>query len=375
MRAFEGVEFTLETVSIYAASLPSYVAAGTRLWGGLSGRLLDPASVRDTLFPGLAALTLGVVGLAAAPRRYRAVALAASAVAVLVSLGPETGFYRVLHEHLVLLRGVRALARFSLVPLLALPVLAGLALSGRRRVLVLGALAAMMVESANLPLRLERYGGPSPAARWLAGKEGAVLVLPLAVNDTLAMLEGLAHLRPLVNGDSGFVPRPFDRATELLGEPLGEDALRFLRALGVRHVVSRSETGLMEVARFGDERVSEVPPGPEAVPGSPPGEPVPTWWTPSGAVLDLGAPRRVDRVVFEISDAPWVARPRVEVSRDAVEWADLNAEASLAEATLALYHDPRHGRGEVRFARAEARFLRLDPRLPARPGAFEVSRD
>ncbi len=33
------------------------------------------------------------------------------------------------------------------------------------RLVCLAALVAMMVESANLPLRLERYDGPSPAAR------------------------------------------------------------------------------------------------------------------------------------------------------------------------------------------------------------------
>ena len=216
MRAFQGQEFGLETVAIYAATLPSYVAAGTQAWGPLTQRLLDPTTIRDTLFPGLCVLALGIAGLASAPRRYRAVAVVASAVAVLFSLGPETAFYRFLHEHLVLVRGVRALARFALVPTLALSVLAGLALAGRRRLVVLAALALMLLESANLPLRLERYDGPSEASRWLAGKPGAVLVLPLAENDTLAMLDGLAHRRPLVNGDSGFIPRPFDRALELL---------------------------------------------------------------------------------------------------------------------------------------------------------------
>ncbi len=172
MRAFQGQEFTLETVSIYAASLPSYAAAGNRAWGWLTQRLLDPSTVRDTLFPGTVALALGVAGLAAAPRRYRAVAVVASAVAVVFSLGPDTALYRFLHEHVVLVRGVRALSRFALVPTLALSVLAGLALSGRRRAVVLAALGLMMVESANLPLRLERYDGPSPASRWLAGKRG-----------------------------------------------------------------------------------------------------------------------------------------------------------------------------------------------------------
>ncbi len=133
MRDFQGQEFTLETVSTYAASLPSYAASGVELWGPLTQRLLDPATLRDTLFPGLVVLALGIAGLAAAPRRYRAVAVVGSAVAIVFSLGPDTALYRFLHEHVVLVRGVRALSRFALIPTLALSVLAGLALSGRRR--------------------------------------------------------------------------------------------------------------------------------------------------------------------------------------------------------------------------------------------------
>jgi hypothetical protein len=377
MRAFQGQEFTLETVSIYAASLPSYAAAGNRAWGWLTQRLLDPSTVRDTLFPGTVALALGVAGLAAAPRRYRAVAVVASAVAVVFSLGPDTALYRFLHEHVVLVRGVRALSRFALVPTLALSVLAGLALAGRRRAVVLGALGLMMVESANLPLRLERYDGPSPASRWLAGKEGAVLVLPLAGNDTLAMLDGLAHGRPLVNGDSGFIPRPFDRAMELFERGVDEDGARFLRAVGVRHVVAPAAgtltlDGLTPTAEAGADRVLEVMAGPVAsVVGE--AEAVATRFTPAGIVVVLKEARTIGRVVFELSDAPWIARPSVEASLDGVDWAPVEARASLADATLSLYRDPLRGRGEVRFTPRPMRLLRLDPRLPARPGVFDVA--
>jgi len=377
MRDFQGQEFTLETVSIYAATLPSYVAAGTQAWGPLTRRLLDPTTIRDTLFPGLCVLLLGIAGLASAPTRYRAVAVAASSVAVVFSLGPETAFYRFLHEQLVLVRGVRALARFALVPTLALSVLAGLALAGRRRLAVLAALALMMLESANLPLRLERYDGPSEAARWLAGKEGAVLVLPLAENDTLAMLDGLAHLRPLVNGDSGFIPRPFDRAMELLEHGLDAEALRFLRAVGVRHVTLRAgpamglPSGVREVATFERERVLELEPGPAAQ-AVQPAEAVGTRWSSAGVLLTLPEPRPIGRVVFELADDPWLAQPKVEASVDGVSWEPVAASASLADATLSLYQDPRHARGEIRFAPREVRFLRLTAKLPARGGALEV---
>ena len=86
----------------------------------------------------------------------------------------------------------------------------------------------------------------------------------------------------------------------------------------------------------------------------------------------LPEPRTISGVVFELSDEAWVDRPDVEVSTDGVSFERVEARASLADATLSLYRDPRHGRGEVRFAAREALFVRLDRRLPARLGAFEV---
>ncbi|MGE5125756.1 MAG: hypothetical protein ACM3PV_05665, partial [Betaproteobacteria bacterium] len=371
MRAFEGQEFTQEMVAVSAATLPSYAAAGTPAWGPLSERLLDPTTLRDALFPGVAALVLGIAGLAAAPRRYRAVALAASIVAVVFSLGPETALYRFLYEHLVLVRGVRALSRFALVPTLALSVLAGLALSGRRRPLALAALVAMMAESASLPLRLERYAGPTPAARWLAGRPGAVLSLPLAEDDTRVMLDGLAHGRPLVNGYSAFIPRPFDRAMELFGEGVDEQGLRFLRAVGVTHVVSPAPLGLPEAAELPGQWIGEVPPGPAAAVVEA-GDPVPALWTSDGIVVVLSEPRTIGRVAFELSDAEWVARPELQASDDGVAWQPVEATASLADATLSLYRDPRGARGELRLRPLRTRLLRLDRRLPLRPGVVEV---
>jgi hypothetical protein len=112
-----------------------------------TGKRIPPVRVEVVVRPGrrmlrrramtayrlAAVLVLGLAGLASAPRRFRAVALVASAAAVVFSLGPETALYRALHETLVLVRGVRALSRFSLIPVLALSVLAGFALAGRWR--------------------------------------------------------------------------------------------------------------------------------------------------------------------------------------------------------------------------------------------------
>jgi hypothetical protein len=370
MRDFQGMEFTLADLEVYSTTLESYAASGTPLYGPLTRRNLEPHRVHDALFPGLIPLLLGLAGLAAAPRRYRAVALTCSAVAVVLSLGPQTAVYRFLHEHLVLVRGIRALERFSLIPVLSLSVLSALALAGRRR-LAMVALPLLLIESTHAPLRLARAAPTSDAARWLSRSQGPVAYLPLGERDTEVMLDGVAHFRPLVNGDSGFVPRPYDRAMELLAGPLTDEGLRFLRAVGVRHVVSRLELPLPVAARFEDEVAYEVPDGPGARLVDP-AAPAATVWRGGRALVDLGTISEVGRVSFEIDDRPWIPRPHVEVSVDGVEWRELPARASLADATLSLTRDPVHAHGEVRFPTTRARLIRLDPNLPARSRALSV---
>jgi len=372
MRAFQGVEWTEETVAEYATTLESYAASGTRLLGPLTQAHLDPGRVRDTLFPGLVPLVLGLAGLALAPRRYRAVAVLGTAAAVVLSLGPETALYRFLHEHLVLVRGLRALSRLSLLPVLALCVLSGLALSRLRWPWTVAALALGLLEAGNAPLRYGRYDGPPPSARALAGGEGAVVVLPAGEDDTRAMLDGLAHGRPLVNGDSGFVPRPYTRALELLSGADDAETLRFLRAVGVRQVVSADPRPWPLAGAYDDARVYDVPPGEAAAPVAA-ASPAPTLWGAGAPLIDLGAPRAVGAVVFELDERPWIGAPCVEASVDGETWTRACARASLAEATLSLYADPRHGRGALRLLPAlRARWLRVDPRVPARAGALEV---
>jgi len=367
MRAFEGMEWTLADIANYATTLESYASSGTRLWGWITQRHLDAERVRDNLFPGLVLLTAGIAGLASAPRRYRWFAVVASFAAILFSLGPETAAYRWLHEHLVFVRGVRALARFSLIPVLCLSVLGGLALAGRRRLLPI-ALVLFLVESSNVPIHYEPYAGPSPTARWLAEGAGAVAHLPLGQNDTQAMLDGVAHWRPLVNGDSGFVPRPYSRAMELLEGPLTEDGLRFLRAIEVRHVISRDAHPLPERARFDGEVAYEVTDGEAAavVTAAPLHA---TLWTHDAVVVDLGTAQEVRRLVFEPDDRPWVT-PGLAASTDGQAWTTIEARASLADATLSSMRDPRHGLAEIRFAPITARYLRIAPDVPMRPGTL-----
>lgn len=222
-----------------------------------------------------------------------------------------------------------------------------------------------------MPIRYAPAPTSSSSARWLAGSAGVVAVLPLGEDDTAAMLDGTAHWRPLVNGDSGFMPRPYTREMELLAAPASEDALRLLRAVDVAHFVARDGLGLPVAFASGEERVYSVPTGPVAVVPEP-GTAVPTLWTTASVLADLGTPRPVESVVFEVSDAPWMDSPAVAVSSDGVSWTPVAARASLADATMSLLRDPRHGVGEVTFPRVTARFVRIPLGVPARAGLLRV---
>ena len=91
------------------------------------------------------------------------------------------------------------------------------------------------------------------------------------------------------------------------------------------------------------------------------------------AVVDLGEEARpVHGIVFTVGDGAWPDDASVEVSLDGETWESIDAHASLADATLSLYRDPRQGRGAVRFAPVEARLVRIDRARPMRPGTREV---
>src|SRR5205814_9954528 len=128
--------------------------------------------------------------------------------------------------------------------------------------IALRALALFALESSNVPIRYAPAPAASPLARALLAWPGPMAVLPLGERDTEAMLEGTAHWRPLVNGDSGFMPRPYTREMELTAGGGLDESLRLLRALGVTHVVSREPLDLPVAFAAGGERVHDVPPGP-----------------------------------------------------------------------------------------------------------------
>ncbi len=249
-----GVEWDLPGVLSLSATPSSYLASSSHLYRALSEHLLRDRPPTDYLFPGftIAILALGgVVALARAPGRRRTLLCytVILVVGVLISLGPRTPFYPFLYEHVVFFRGLRALTRFGLLPLLSLSVFAAAALEWllpkqgglSRPRLVSAAIAFFFIaETTAVPYRLEPWiDEPPDVYRWLAkAKPGPIVELPFKVIDTQYMFWARHHgFRPMLNGDSGFVPMSHQSIKNAFARFPSPDAVALLRRLNVRYVV------------------------------------------------------------------------------------------------------------------------------------------
>ena len=209
----------------------------------------------DYLFPGLTLLVLGVAGLVTLlkdpARRRIGICYAGILVAGMVlSFGPSTPLYPFLYEHVVFFRGLRALTRFGLLPLLSLSVFSAFALawlfegSGRlhRRKAACAAIGLFFAfESNALPYRLAPHRDEPPEVyAWLRdhAKPGPIVELPFKVVDTRYMFWARHHdFRPTLNGDSGFIPMSHQWMKIALSRFPSPDAIALVRRLSVRYVV------------------------------------------------------------------------------------------------------------------------------------------
>jgi hypothetical protein len=212
----------------------------------------DRTHIEHQLFPGFIVIVLSAVGAVMWLRSdLRALALAAATlvmIGVILSLGPEgvRPLYAALHEHAFGFHAIRAPARFAVVAMLGLCVLAALGtrtLAARSRAAVIAVSALLGAEYLNAPLSL----APAPPLRtsvgqWLAAEPtpGAVVHLPLSmdIENTTAMVQSLEHGRPLVNGYSGQRPLFFSALADSLADMPSSTAFAALRDFDIRFVVS-----------------------------------------------------------------------------------------------------------------------------------------
>lgn len=318
----EGFGRTLFEASNHSAAVQSYLQVPpSNLLYGQTGVLAprspragtrDRSGVEHYLFPGFVLLALAGYG---AVRNWTSDqrALARSGVAIFIvgivlSLGPEgfRGLYAALHDNVFGFQAIRAPARFAVVAMLGLCVLASLGVrsaaanapfagaSGGGFVVAIA--AVLIVEYLNAPLPL--ITAPPRATQvgaWLrdAPEPGAVVHLPLTIDidNTPFMVQSLEHGRPIVNGYSGQRPPFYSAVVDSLADMPAAEALAALKELDVRFVVSRatiagtghSRSPLVERARLADGVIYELKWTPEAeaslrdvnLPAPPPPGPAP----------------------------------------------------------------------------------------------------
>ena len=231
------------------ASIPHYLAA--KVTGGLRGG--------GTL--GVTATLLALLGVLRGGRSARLYALL-TLVALVLSFGPIvvlpwsgggwiTGPYRWLYEWVPGFAAMREPRRLTGFVVACGAIVAGLGMAAwlrgvpsRRgvavRVGLVGALLALEVGWRPLALVPAPLPGPRRALydAIAAGSPGALVELPAAGprEDAVATFRSAYHLRPLVNGYSGFRPIAAEVARRQRGFPR-RAGVRWLRRLGVRFVL------------------------------------------------------------------------------------------------------------------------------------------
>jgi hypothetical protein len=237
----------------------SYLATGARVHhAAWSDRF--SAIARLHLFPGVAPAGLALLALVAGRGRLsrcRVRMLAAIAlIGVFFSFGAANPVYMGLYQVLPPLQGLRIVARFGLLMLMAVAVLASVGMLQLRRrfgtrrwfpALAVGLLLLVNAEVLRAPRPYGEFEGiPEIYDAMRTTGDDAVLVEfpfpPAQRNEPNAryMLASTRHWRPLVNGYSGFVPASYrERAPRLASFPAG-DTLQALIAEGVTHLMIHS---------------------------------------------------------------------------------------------------------------------------------------
>jgi hypothetical protein len=284
VRDQQGLERTLFEAESYRASFTSYlkVQNGNHLWSWL----MERHGGEDTLFPGAVVLAGAVLGLLGFRRRpaITAGALLLLAIGFVLSLGPtwhpeaNGGVplpYRLLYEHFPFFKAMRVPARFGVLALLALVLLAACGaarvweryadrLPAARRLAsgagLTGLLAVLILaELYTAPLHFVRVDNSpeiTAAYRWLAEQPGRdpVIEFPALTDDAAAaaqMYRSTLHWKPVVNGYSGFAPRAHDeymrafsgdlkRADGSVAENISyvnADNVGLIQRLGVRYLL------------------------------------------------------------------------------------------------------------------------------------------
>jgi len=352
----------------YVQAPPTNVAYGRSGWLTPSpdARLRRKRGPEQALFMGFCAMALALLGAVAAPRSLRAVVAVYATLTiagVVLSLGPDgvRPLYAALYNGVFGMGAIRASARFSVLALCGVSVLAAIGVhvvelraTRARTFVVVAAIAAICLEFSNGAIAYPVAPAlTSDAARWLRDQpgNGAVVCVPMGFDtgNTRCMLESIEHGRPIVNGQAGARPAFFAALVDAASRLPSSGALAVLHDVGVEFVVADGPDGLnvipggplVERARFADRRVYQI-----------------VWSAEADAALDA------DVVPPEPGSAPFHVG---ESATYHVHWTSGPMNLPAGEATIAVV--PPHGREAFRFEASAvtaswvSRFFQADAKL------------
>ncbi len=248
----QGLVRTLDEAAAFSSRPENYLATPARLhYSAWSHRFFGSSG--GAFFPGLGGLVLAAAALRQGGLRAPLVRmlLAVAGAGFVLSLGPSTHAYSLLHSLFPPMKGLRDPSRFGYLLLLSVALLAPLGLAALRRragghsgALALAAIAAVNAEALAAPMRYVPFEGFSPIyAKVATAQEGSVLAeFPLypaaeVYRNAEYVLASTEHWKPLVNGYSGFTPASFVKRAEILRHFPDAAAFVELHRLGVTHVV------------------------------------------------------------------------------------------------------------------------------------------
>ena len=250
----------VEEARMFSADASAYMRSTSMLYAPKA------AETGEVLFPGFVLLVFAAAGLAAVRRRAdagastraitpRLVAFYATitALAAWASFGPDGWLYTMLAKTVPFMSFVRTPARFGVVVLLGLAVLAGFGLRAwlPRRHAVWLAAALLVAISVEVKAKWGLREVPAVPEAYLALARlppGPVVEFHFPYkptdlhNHARSMFWSMWHWRPLVNGYSDFIPEDFRRIATPINSFPDPASFEILKARHVRYVVLHLET-------------------------------------------------------------------------------------------------------------------------------------
>ncbi len=261
-------------------SLQGFLRSAADLHYALWSEPFWSGSAPSAMFPGFVAIVLAIIALATrrrhAPRGMRRMLAGIGATGVVLSVGMLTPLYGWLAVVMPPLLGLRSPSRFAMLAIFALAALAGIGWSVVRTRIqprwqtaaAAGLLALATVESLHAPIPYR----PLPRDQWYPPIYGALdtappgplaeLPLPRTVffhQNARYLLASTQHWRPILNGFGGFFPESYREAVRRLSTFPSDDAVAYLRSVGVQTVIVHGN-------RMGDAHFRQVLAGAELHP-------------------------------------------------------------------------------------------------------------